>query len=708
MNDSRELYQRARPIIDRILEATREREETLIAEACGTDSVLAAHVRSLVGHREHLSPTDEELDLFNVITVAPSDDEVPEEFGTYKVLRRLGEGGMSVVYLARQQNPERLVAIKVLRGPAIDAKVLQHEAAVLARLRHPGIAHVYEAGIAETPKGRRPFFVMEFVGATAESHTKDSIAEARTLLQYVRAGGAATIGGRLQLVRQVCDAVNFAHGRGVIHRDLKPVNVLVDHLGHPKVIDFGIAKLVASRGHGSDDPWGETIAGTLAYMSPEQLRGDRDFDDVRGDVYALGVIAYQLLSDALPFDGLTGNRRNDLRLLQESRPRPLSARLPSVPRDVEAIVAKAMSRNPADRYPTPADLAEDIERFLAKKPVKARRNTIAYRAGCLLRRRPVLSASTTVAVLLIAAAAFQAYRENAGAKDALRLLVKGLEQVDPISVDGSPATLERMLEAVGEAVDGHTALHGTSAGKLHVLLGSMYSRQDPRRGAAKAVTHYRRAVELYERGYGKTHVETLQAKNNLGMALSKSGDTDAAEALLKGLIVDRERQGDVRGKLVTQGNYATALFRGGRHEEAFREFGEVFNGFVAGGYLYEALAARGWEARLLMEAGLHEYAEETQREILMRSLGQEAYDDLSLAVLDALSKNLMEQKKWNDAMTTLDWLRQMLAASMPEHTLHRVYFRRKCSVLQQLGDREGLAAAVRELEDWETRYGLGR
>ncbi|MCH8315864.1 MAG: serine/threonine protein kinase, partial [Planctomycetes bacterium] len=235
--------------------------------------------------------------------------------GRYKVVRVLGEGGMGTVFLAEQDKPTRLVALKVIRPGVASANLLrrfEHESQVLGKLQHPGIAQIYEAGTADTGEGAQPYFVMEYV-------------RGRSLLEYAQGSQLGTR-QRLELLAKICDAVQHAHQKGIIHRDLKPGNILVTEEGQPKILDFGVARATDA------DIQATTIqtdvgqlVGTIPYMSPEQAGGDVTELDTRSDVYALGVLGYELLAGRLPYDLKDKMIHEAVRVIREDDPTPLSS-----------------------------------------------------------------------------------------------------------------------------------------------------------------------------------------------------------------------------------------------------------------------------------------------------------------------------------------------------------------------------------------------
>jgi serine/threonine protein kinase len=304
----------------------------------------------------------------------------PRRFGGYQIIRVLGEGGMGVVYEAQQDVPRRIVALKVVHPQRFSKSLMRRfelETEVLGRLEHPNIARIYEAGTVETELMLQPFFAMELVrGLTLNAHTqKERLDPAH----------------RLELLATICDAVHHAHQKGVIHRDLKPGNILVDAAGEPKILDFGVARATDSDLQTTtlETSVGQLI-GTLQYMSPEQAGGDPRELDIRSDIYSLGVIGYELLAERMPYS-MEGRMLHDaIRAIQEEEPTRLGGMDRSLRGDVETIIAKAMEKEKSRRYQSASDFAADIRRYLHDEPVTARPASVSYQLRKFAKRNRVL------------------------------------------------------------------------------------------------------------------------------------------------------------------------------------------------------------------------------------------------------------------------------------------------------------------------------
>jgi eukaryotic-like serine/threonine-protein kinase len=365
-------------------------------EQCGSDLDLRAAVLELLDFDAKAQSATEFLrsPAADVLAALPRRaDATTASFGGYRILRVHGEGGMGTVYEAEQDNPRRTVALKVIRAGLVSpehVKRFSHEAQILARLQHPGIAQIYEAGMSEDS---RPFFAMEFI-------------RGMPLDDYARNRGLDA-GARLELLARVCDAVQHAHERGVIHRDLKPNNILVDGSGQPKVLDFGVAHVSAADllTTSSQTQTGQLL-GTLSYMSPEQITAHPSGLDGRSDVYTLGVIIFELLAHRLPYHLEHLPVHEVARAIQQQEP----SRLGSIDRryrgDVEIIVAKALEKDKNRRYASAADLASDIRRYLRGEAVVARPASALYQLRKFARRNKAVVAgvSSVIAALLVGTA----------------------------------------------------------------------------------------------------------------------------------------------------------------------------------------------------------------------------------------------------------------------------------------------------------------
>ena len=373
---------------------------------------------------------------------------LPERIGEYRILGQLGAGGMGVVYEAEQQHPRRLVALKLIRSPFATAEHksrFEHEAQVLGWLNHPGIATVYAAGTADAGNGPQPFFAMELV------HGERIDDYAKRLELGIRA--------RLELVGLVCDAVQHAHQKGVIHRDLKPANILVDRQGQPKVLDFGVARSTGiDMGTTTRNTVSGELLGTLAYMSPEQVRADPSLLDTRSDIYSLGVLTYELLTGKRPHELGSRPLHEAARILIEEDPTHLGVLDRKLRGDVETIVQKAMAKEKERRYASAEELARDIRRFLAFEPIVARPASAIYHLQKFTRRNRVLVSGLlgiflALSIGLALSAVLYRQSEDRGAKLSLALAAATVaEQASRVALVKEQDALRLEQEARTEAV----------------------------------------------------------------------------------------------------------------------------------------------------------------------------------------------------------------------------------------------------------------
>jgi eukaryotic-like serine/threonine-protein kinase len=401
-----EEWRRVKAILEDALERPASERTAFIGRACGEDIALREHVRALVRAAEGEGGM---IDAGNAVVAGAEVPEPPgragERVGAYALEAEIARGGMGVVYLARRADAEfqKNVAIKLMRPGLIggaDLRRFKSERQIAAALDHPHIARLLDGG---TTAAGEPYFVMEYV-------------EGRPLLEFCRSRRLA-LRARLDLFRRVCDAVQYAHQHLVVHRDLKPGNILVGEDGMPKLLDFGIAKLVSEEGGGLPDPTAtfERVL-TPEYASPEQVRGRPV--TTASDVYSLGVILYELVADEKPYRIESSDPAELIRLVCERDPERPSTRAPGLSGDLDAIVLKALRKEPERRYPSAAALSDDLGRFLDGRPVEARRGSTSYRARKFVRRHRVGVLATALVFAAMAAGVWATLREARHARAA--------------------------------------------------------------------------------------------------------------------------------------------------------------------------------------------------------------------------------------------------------------------------------------------------
>jgi tRNA A-37 threonylcarbamoyl transferase component Bud32 len=352
------------------------------------------HERELIRAAQH-EAFERGDDSSTVSGAQPSEpslaEPAPDSFTGYLITREIHRGGQGVVYQALQQSTQRKVAIKVLKeGPfasPIDRARFEREAQVLAQIRHPNIVAIHDRGQA----GGHYFLVMDYISGQP--------------LDVYMASTAPSVARTLGLFAKICDAVSAAHVRGVIHRDLKPRNVIVDADGEPHVLDFGLAKVaIHEEGkHAGPELMTATgqFVGSLPWASPEQVEGHPEQIDLRSDVYALGVILYQMLTARFPYP-VVGQFRTVMDHILRTNPiRPRTLRR-DIDDEVQTIVLKCLSKERERRYQTAGELARDVRRYLAGEPIEAKRDSTAYLLRKVAQRRKWELTGVAVAGLAIA------------------------------------------------------------------------------------------------------------------------------------------------------------------------------------------------------------------------------------------------------------------------------------------------------------------
>ena len=458
-----------------------------------------------------------------------------DRFGSYRLIRMVGSGGMGAVYEAEQDNPRRIVALKVIRAGLATSELVRRfllESEALGRLQHPGIASIYEAGSADTPMGPRPFFAMEFVAGAP-------------LLEYADARQLDTR-LRLELMARVCDAVEHAHQRGIIHRHLKPGNILVDEAGQPKILDFGVAKLTGGDMQFTHQTGVGQLIGTLAYMSPEQVRADPFEIDTRSDEYALGVILYELLAHRPPYD-TSGTLPQVARGIVEDEALPLGAVDRRLRGDVETLVAKALEKDKGRRYGSVAMLAEDIRRHLRGDPIVAHPPSLTYQLRKFAGRQRALVAGVagvflvlTIGVAVSTWQAARARRAEAAAEreaDTARALNDFLQR--DLLAQASAYTQASTTTAPDPDLKVRTALDRAAAniasrfaGRPEVEAAVRHTIGESYKGLgleAEAQAQLEGAVDLRRRALGAEHPDTLRSLSLLATLYVARGAWAKAE-----------------------------------------------------------------------------------------------------------------------------------------------------------------------------------
>ncbi len=515
--------------------------EWFLADRCGGDAALRAAVEQL------LTADDARHDGFleGEARIAIS-ATAPARIGRFRVLRKIGEGGMGSVFEAEQDHPRRKVALKVIRLTMASESIrrrFEHEVEILGQLRHPGIAQIYEAGTHEDGGGAVPYFAMEYV-------------DGRPLMEFVRFH-RLSVRQRLELMAAICDAVHHAHQKGVVHRDLKPANVLVEGgpggAFQPKILDFGVARALRSDVQlVTMHTEAGQLVGTLSYMSPEQVAGRADELDVRSDVYTLGVLLYEMLADRLPYDLRDRSVPEAGTIIREREPTRLSSVDIALRGDVETMVGKALAKEKERRYPSAAELGDDIRRFLADQPIIARPASQLYqlRKFAIRNKGLVCGVALAFAILLVAVvgislalvratrAEHAALRSAAKATAVSKFLQNMLAGVNPEDVGPRALTVREVLDHAAARVEEELVDQPEVAASVHQTLGNHYRTLG---FYLDAHHHLRKAVDLRRALAGGDDPELADALHDLAANLQEKLEIADAEAPTREALDMRRR-----------------------------------------------------------------------------------------------------------------------------------------------------------------------
>jgi serine/threonine protein kinase len=620
------------------------------------------------------------LDLMTTIASSPSgltggtEALEPKFIGPYKLLRRLGEGGMGQVWLAEQTAPvQRQVALKLIRVGRYDDELLQRfrsERQSLAMMDHPAIAKVFDAGA--TPDGQ-PYFVMEHVpGASITKYCDDK---------------RLTIRQRLELFFRVCEGVQHAHQKAIIHRDLKPANILVtevDGKPMPRIIDFGLAKAVGPQI--SDETMmtraGDWV-GTPGYMSPEQADGNADID-TRTDVYSLGVVLYVLLTGDQPFDVSPWKKQpfyEVMRQLREIDPLKPSTKIrkqdavtlaklahkrQNEPRmlvrqvsgDLDCIVLKALEKDRNRRYATPLELAADVDRYLRNAPVSAHPTGIAYRTRKYVRRHRVgVSVAAAALVLLIGFAVAQAIelrkiRQQRDRADRITHFMTGIFKVpNPSEARGNTVTAREILDRASQQIGNNLNKDPELQAQLMETMAQTYTGLGLYDRSQDLTEH---ALAIQSSIFGERNRETLASESYLAQTLRAQGHLPEAEKLLQNTL---EAQRQVLGlndpdSLASMDRLGYVYANEARHADAENLFRQTLNAErkVLGPDDPQTLSTLNELAEILTPQGRYAEAEQIYVELIAaqkRTLGPE--HPATLLSMSHAAENLEEEGRFPEA-----------------------------------------------------------
>lgn len=591
-------WQIIKTILAEASERSRSGRSGWLEEACGGDSRLLLEVEAFLAHEDRLEGFIESPILAATVTEAKgsasagghAELQAGQRVGPYRLQRLLAEGGMGAVYLAeREEEFSQRVALKLIRhgltGPEA-LRLFHSERQILARLEHPNIARLLDGGT--TAEGA-PYFAMELVDGQPIDHYCDE--------------HRLTTRQRIELFLPVCAALAAAHQSLVVHRDLKPGNILVDAQGVPKLLDFGIAKLLQPTGGGELAAFTLQRAMTPRYASPEQLRGEPI--GTASDIFSLGVVLYQVLTGHLPCgledrdpvaamvavceedpvapsvvieregaipraDGTFETRTPaSVSRVRDGDLRTLKHRLSG---DVDAIVAKALRKEPQQRYSSAEALAADLSRHLEGRPVAARQGTFGYRAGKFIRRHR-LGVGNAVAVLLLALAftfalvrqLHETQRSRDRAEEISSFLVELFESASPDRPAGPEPTVRELLDEGRKKLETALGQEPEVRAGLLLRLGEVYSKLGDYDQAHALLTQ---ALALFRQLHPGAHPDLATALGDLAVVDFQTGDPAAASELLRESLEMRRRLGDGQDLIKPMNNLAAILMQRGELDEA--------------------------------------------------------------------------------------------------------------------------------------------
>ena len=549
------------------IELDGEARRRFLDSSCSGDPALRDYVERLIAEDSvDGGPLDHEppVALSSLLEPVQLPEGRFERIGRYAVGKVLGSGGMGTVYEAVQDHPRRRVALKTLRhGFASENRVKRFllEAEVLGHLQHPGIAQIYESGTHSDPSGAVPFFAMEYVEAPRD---------VLTFAREERLDDEA----RIRLFIDVCESVHYGHQKGVIHRDLKPSNILVDRDGRTKVIDFGLAR--ASAPELTSLARAETeagqVMGTLQYMSPEQLSGSASAVDSRGDVYSLGVVLFELLTERSPFDfdGLALGAI--VRMVQETEPLDLRAARPDLAPELAWITAHALAKEPGERYASVSELAADLRRHLDHEPVSVGPPGGWYRLRKQARRHRVLFGMLAVVGVALMATTVVTFVAKTQADRQRGIAQRALEESEAIQAfltgdmlwsmvpgeAGRAVTMREVLDNSAQRIEGAFPEQPLVEAAIRFTIGATYTRLGH---YDEALPHVQAAYATRSELLGEASPQTLETAHELAFVHERRGDRASAETLYAEVVeAARNALGETDEQTLTSTTCLAALY----------------------------------------------------------------------------------------------------------------------------------------------------
>ena len=640
----------------------------------------------------------------------------PPTIAGYSDLQDPRRGGQGMVYVATQESTGQRVALKVLLEGIYASRSsrlrFEREIELVASLRHPHIVRVYDSG---TTADGRLYFVMEYIdGVPLDQWVSEwrTDADSESATASGRRRPRSRVRAKLKLFLQICDAVNAAHLRGIIHRDLKPSNIRIDAGGEPHVLDFGLAKVLVDDPASAPDPTVSITGqfmGSLPWASPEQVRGRNSQIDVRSDVYSLGVMLYQALVGAFPYD--VGAHIRDVmeNIIETPAPRP-SQRRPEIDDDVDTIVLKCLVKEPQRRYQNAGEVARDLRRYLAGEPIEAKRDSAWYLLKKTVKRyRQTLVATSALVVLAVAfavvvsvqygrtraareaeaAARVTAEREADKARQVQRFLQEMLASVDPHTAQGRDVSvLHELLDAAARRVGAWASAPPEVEAAVRSTLGQTYLGLGL---LADAGPHLRAALDIRQRALGDEHPDTLAARVDWSTwLLAQSATADAEPFLSEALATARRVLGpDHATTLNLETNWGYLLHEKGALAEAEQADRAVLERLrhVSGPEHADTLRVMNNLSTVLQDLGRWEQAGELIREVVevrRRTLGPEHPE--TLTALNNLAIAYESTGRYAEAETLQ---REVLAADLrvlgERHPLTLTVMNNLADVLRETG-----------------------